>query len=165
MRKLLYGVLFFSIFIIVSCNNKALDFNNRIAEIQSSVMPKVQVLAGKISNNTDTTDVSTIGFGEEAKTLVTELKQKLNSLDSLVVPEGGEQFKKSVIDQFNFQINYFTNYSIYADTSVPQAEKATALVEMIKQSQGADSILNNMLTAQKAFAQKHKLQILPEEVK
>ena len=79
MRKSILGTLFIFILFISSCNNKALDFNNKIAEIQSSVMPKVQVLAGKISSNTDTTDVSTIGFGVEAKAIVSELKQKLLS--------------------------------------------------------------------------------------
>ena len=159
--KLFLGV--YLLFALSACQNKAIDFNNKVAEILTAVMPKVQALANKISTNTDTTNEGAAKLGTEAKGLVKELQDKLSELKTLDVPAGGEEFRDAVVGQFNYQINYCSNYSKFVDSTSSDEVKQAALSAILRQAQTADSVLESMLNAQKKFAQKYKLQILPEK--
>src|SRR5438477_7185388 len=91
------GVFFLLTFTLLSCKNKAVDFNNSLVKIQQSVLPQVQAFAKKMEQ----TSKGTITLKElepEAKNLVDLLDKKIFETQALPTVEGGEELKNAIID-------------------------------------------------------------------
>ena len=140
-------------FIISSCNNQAVEYNNALVKIQLGVLPQVQSFAKKWSANVDSSNMHNIL--PEAKQIVQLLDQKIAALTTLPVVEGSQNLKTAIQDQLEFERNLCYKLGRLGDPNVTSEEKAAIEAEFIKTAPDADRITARVTETQKEFAQKN----------
>lgn len=162
MKKKLIISLIIVIFIITSCgkSGSALDYNNKITDIQSKVIKKIITLSNSLkSNNTDL-----------MQRHLTELQQQTTaSADELInLPEfdGGNDFYNSAMDLFEFYESICSNefqemVDILSRTqSGISAVDLSRLQDLQRIVQEEEAVLDRkLLTSQKSFAKLYGFRI------
>lgn len=151
--------LFLLIILLTSCaGNKARQFNNDIVAIQQSVLPAVENFGTRLQK-TDSVAIAPAAIVKEADSLSKILAQKINDLNKLQAPVGGEAFKTSVIKQMEFQHELCNNLSVLFNEKTSDDEK-NKIVDKLKDVEAdGKKLVEKMEDEQKAFADKFKLTI------
>lgn len=154
MKKL--TLLFIAGFVVLamqSCNNKALEFNNKIVEIQKSVEKPFSEFGKKMQAVGASGDLKSLDPGAREMLKLTD--EKIAELTKLESPEGGDELKNSMIDQFKMARNIYSKTIILAaDTTSPEV-KFTIGTEFMEIEAKAAKLEAATKEAQRKFAEKN----------
>ncbi len=132
-----------------SCSNGALKYNNKLVEAQKSLEPKFTAFGNKMSA---VQEDKIADLTPDAKLLIEDVNKKVAEINALEAPKGSEDFKNSIIAQFNFVKNICEQTIKLGDTKTTSEERLTIATSMMKSEEEAKRLEDNTLKAQKAFA-------------
>ncbi len=157
MKRLIIPVtLFLSVFFF-SCSNGALQFNNKLVEIQKQVEPKFTAFGNKMEAIGDSSNFKDLK--SDAIGLISFIDAKTNEMMELKTPKGGEDFKNSLIDQFKFVKNIAQKCIILGNDTTSAETKMAIGMEFMNSEKEANELENNTIKAQKTFADKNGFKI------
>jgi hypothetical protein len=139
----------FAAFGLSSCSSSALKYNNKLVEAQKSLEPMFTAFGNKMSAvNEDSIATLT----PDAKKLIEDVNKKIAEINALEAPKGSDDFKNSIIAQFNFVKKICEQTIKLGDKATSSEERLTIAAEMMKSEEEAQRLEDNTLKAQRAFA-------------
>ncbi len=155
-RILVIIVLAAGLFSLSSCSNKALEFNNKMVEIQSKLTPMFTEYGKKMENIGDK-PLSTIV--PDAKALMTNVDKSISDINALEAPADGANFKKSMLAQLEYLKKFCSNTIKMADEKLPDEEKITLASEVMNAGNELEKLESATEQAQKDFAKKNNFKL------
>lgn len=155
-KNCLYVFLLFCCF--SSCNNKAVDFNNGLVNIQKSVLEEVRSFKGKIQKvNVDSLPLTNIKT--EAERIALFINNKINEAKNLSALKEGENLKDAILKQLQFEKNIVEKIGRLAEPDISKEEKMQIETEFLNSQNKANELEANVHAAQEAFAKQYKFKL------
>jgi hypothetical protein len=157
MKRLFIPVTLLLAIVFFSCSNGALQFNNKLVEIQKQVEPKFTAFGNKMEAIGDSSNFKDLK--SDAVSLISFIDTKTNEMMELKTPKGGEDFKNSLIDQFKFVKNIAQKCIILGNDTTSAETKMSIGMEFMNSEKEANELENKTIKAQKDFADKNGFKI------
>lgn len=148
--------LLLSLFFI-SCSNGALQYNNKLVDIQKQVEPRFTAFGNKMEAIGDSSNFKDLE--KEASSLIVFIDEKTNQMTELKTPKGGEEFRNSLIDQFKFVKNIAKKCIILGNDTTSVETKMEIGLEFMNSEKGATELEDKTFKAQQSFAEKNGFKI------
>lgn len=155
MKKLLY--LFFISFCLLSCKNKAADFNNNLVNIQRSVLKEVQVFGKEMTEPNDSLAAHRIQPRSEEIALF--IDDKIKEAQKLTAPSDGESLKNAIIMQLQFEKDIVGKIGRLTQQSIPNEERLQIETDLLSSQNRAQSLEDSIRIAQEVFAKQYKFKL------
>ncbi|MEI7471580.1 MAG: hypothetical protein WCJ85_04935 [Chitinophagaceae bacterium] len=148
--------LLLSLFFI-SCSNGALQYNNKLVDIQKQVEPRFTAFGNKMEAIGDSSNFKDLE--KEASSLIVFIDEKTNQMMELKTPKGGEEFRNSLIDQFKFVKNIAKKCIILGNDTTSVETKMAIGLEFMNSEKEATELEDKTFKAQQSFAEKNGFKI------
>jgi hypothetical protein len=132
-----------------SCGSGGLKYNNKLVEAQKSLEPKFTAFGNKMSS---VQEDKIADLAPDAKLLIEDVNKKVAEINAMEAPKGAEDFKNSIIAQFNFVKNICEQTIKLGDAKTSSEERLSIATSMMKSEEEAKRLEDNTLKAQRAFA-------------
>ncbi len=155
-RILLITMVAISCLGLSSCSNKALEFNNKVVDIQSKLTPEFTAFSQKMENLGEKS-MSTIL--PDAKAFVVNVDKSIADINALEVPSNGAEFKKCMLNQLECLKKFCNNTVRLADEKLPDEEKIAVATEVMNAGTELERLEAETEKAQKDFAKKNNFKL------
>ena len=155
MKRLL--CLFFISFCLLSCKNEAADFNNKLVNIQRSVLKEVQVFGKEMTEPNDS--LAAHHIQPRAEKIALFIDDKIEEAQKLNVPSGGENLKNAIIMQLQFEKDIVGEIDRLTQQSIPNEERLQIETDLLSSQHRAQSLEGSIRIAQEVFAKQHKIKL------
>lgn len=147
MKKLL--IVAIASFFLISCDSQnALKFNDKLVDIQKTLIREI--------------DMSTMTVGidvNKLKKVRESAKEKIEEIKALKAPDGGEDFKKAMIDDLQAIYDLYDLTIKMNDPKLSEAEQDKAEKDFNIIQSKADMYDNKVIQEQRKFAKKYNFEI------
>jgi len=153
-----YLYLFILFFCITSCNNKAVNFNNNLMNIQKSVLKEVQELGNKMRKiNADSLPLTDIR--SQSERISSFINKKIKEAEKLNAPGKGGKLKTAILNQLAFEKDLVEKIGKLAQPDISNEEKAKIETEFLSSGEKAKELEINIRADQEAFAKQYKFKL------
>jgi len=135
---------------ISSCNSGALVFNNKVVEVQKTLEPKIMAFANKMGSLGENDDIKSLT--PDAKQLLVDLDAGVTKIKAIEAPKDGEEFKRSLLAQFEFMKNFCNQTIKLGDEKTTDEEKTEILTYFLNAETEATKLEEDTKQKQQAFA-------------
>jgi hypothetical protein len=135
---------------ISSCNSGALVFNNKMIEVQQSLQPQILAFGNKMEAIGEEGDIKTMA--PDAKLLIESLDKGIAKIKALEAPKNGEEFKRSMLAQFEFMKKFCRQTIQLGDAATSQEEKLQIATDFMKAGEEATKLEEDTQAKQREFA-------------
>jgi len=141
-----------------SCKNKAVEFNNRLVNIQKSVLGKVNDFGIKMREiKADT--VPDIKIKAQVEEVTAFIDNKIKKTKNLLVPKGGGDLKEAILKQLQFEKEVIENIGRLADPQLSEEEKTQIETGFLSSKEKAIELEANVRAAQEAFSRQNQFKL------
>lgn len=152
------GIFLLIFSILVSCKNKAIEFNNNLVKIQQSVLPQVQAFAKKMEQTSKGT-ITLKDLSADAKKMVVFIDKKIAEASALPVENGGEDLKNAIIDQLKFERNICYKTGVLGNEQTSEEEKNVITQEFMSSEADGQKLEERVTQTQKEYAKKNNFKL------
>lgn len=138
----------------------AVDYNNKVIEIQNAIVQEATKFGGKVQQITQTRNYASIKV--EADSSMAVIDAQLAKLKDMKAPSGGEDFKEAAIKAFESYKVIFEKGAAAATftDSTSQEELNKYISDFTAAVKESDALEDAARKAQKEFAEKNGIRIL-----
>lgn len=156
--KYKFFLLAIPVILLAGCAGKAVKFNNKMAEIESSARPDVESAQKKIQDYYKDQEWDKIV--KEAKKMEAEMSDKISELKDLETPdaEGASAFKKAEVNFLTTTKAIFTSYRKIGEAENDQ-DRQTELTNLQQASQDYLDASQEVKKTQKKFAEANNVKL------
>jgi len=147
-------ILFFS---FSSCN-KAVNFNNKLVEIQKSVQQEMKDFSIKTQNK-HPESLSAESLKMSAEKATGFINDKIKEAEDLLVPKNGGDLKEAIINQLKFEKEIVEQIGRLSDPQLSAEEKAQIETGFLNSSEKAKVLEEKVRSSQEAFAKEHEFKL------
>lgn len=151
MKQVMCAMAMIATMAFAGCKNGALDFNNKVVEMQQKLEPKLTAVSNKMQAAGGLDGLKSIV--PDIKDAMTDVNKTIADLKALETPKNGEEFKKAMLDEYNF-VNVIYDKSIKMAETTNEEERLKIATELMTVETEARRLEENTKKAQKAFADK-----------
>lgn len=159
MRKVLFSLLAV-VAIMTSCSGiSALDYNNKVIEVQTAIVQEANKFNSKIQAATAARDFSTLKA--EADSSIAVIDAQIAKLKEIDPPSGGEEFKEAAVKAFeSYKVIFEKGASAATFTEETTPEEINKFIkELTEAGQESDKLEDAARAAQKEFAEKNGIKV------
>lgn len=148
----------FILFSWLSSCNKAVNFNNKLVEIQKSVQKEMKDFSGKMQDKElDSLSDESLKISSEKATGF--IGDKIKEAENLLVPKAGGDLKEAILNQLKFEKDIVEKIGRLSDPKLSAEEKAQIETEFLSIGEKAKVLEAKVHAAQEAFAKEHQFKL------
>lgn len=150
---------FLFLFIVFCCLpacNKAVNFNNKLVEIQKSVQQEMKDFSLKTRNKNSLSDERLKITAEKATGFIGD---KIKEAENLLVPKNGGDLKEAILNQLKFEKDIVEKISRLSDPELSAEEKTKIETAFLNSGEKAKVLEVKVRSAQEAFANEHQFKL------
>ncbi len=148
--------IFFLFFFFLSSCNKAVNFNNKLVEIQKSVQNETRSF--RLESQDKELD-SKRSLKISAEKTIGFINNKIKDAENLLVPKNGGDLKEAILNHLKFERDIIEKIGRLSDPNLSPAEIYQIENEFLNSGEMAKVLKEKVRSAQEVFAKEHQFKL------